>query len=57
MRVSALKAMADVPRAARILQSNVYGWFDRVERGTYRLTEEGGQALSHFTDAVSAFSP
>jgi hypothetical protein len=57
MRVSALKAMADVPRAAGILQANVYGWFDRVERGTYRLTEKGGQALSRFTDAVSAFAP
>jgi hypothetical protein len=49
--------MADVPRAAGILQANVYGWFDRVERGTYRLTEKGGQALSRFTDAVSAFAP
>jgi hypothetical protein len=55
MRVAALRAAAGVPRAARILQHNVYGWFDRIERGTYQLTPEGNQALSRFAEAVSAF--
>ena len=54
MRVSALRAAAEVPRAARILQRNVYGWFDRIERGTYRLTPEGDQALSRFAEAIPA---
>ena len=54
MRVAHLRAAAEVPRAARILQSNVYGWFDRIGRGIYRLTPEGGQALSRFADAVTA---
>ena len=57
MRVGALRAMADVPRAARILQRNVYGWFDRIVRGTYSLTSEGDQALSRFADTVSALAP
>jgi hypothetical protein len=57
MRVRALRNAADVPRAARILQSNVYGWFDRIERGTYRLTPEGDQALRRFAEAIPAFSP
>jgi hypothetical protein len=56
MRVGALRVMAGVPKAARILQRNVYGWFSRIERGTYRLTREGDQALNRFADAVSAFS-
>jgi hypothetical protein len=56
MRVAALRAVAGVPRAARILQRNVYGWFDRIERGTYRLTPEGDQALSRFAEAIPAFS-
>jgi hypothetical protein len=56
MRVAHLRATAEVPGAARILQRNVYGWFDRIERGTYRLTPEGGQALSRFADAVAAFA-
>jgi hypothetical protein len=54
MRLGVLRALARVPRAARILQRNVYGWFDRIERGTYRLTPEGDQALSRFAEAIPA---
>jgi hypothetical protein len=57
MRVGVLRNAAEVPRAARILQSNVYGWFDRIERGTYRLTPEGDQALSRFAEAIPAIPP
>ncbi|MDB5363518.1 MAG: hypothetical protein JWO51_4815 [Rhodospirillales bacterium] len=41
----ALRAQG-VPDAAAILQSNYYGWFERVERGVYRLTEAGRAALT-----------
>ena len=44
MRVGALRAAVEVPGTARILQRNVYGWFNRIERGIYRLTPEGDQA-------------
>ena len=54
MRVGALRAAAEVPRAAHILQSNVYGWFNRIERGIYALTPAGDQALSRFADAIPA---
>jgi len=54
MRLGVLRALAGVPKAARILQRNVYGWFDRIERGTYRLTPEGDQALSRFAEAIPA---
>ena len=37
------------PDAAAILQRNVYGWFERVERGVYRLTEPGEAALKRWT--------
>lgn len=33
------------PDAARILLTNVYGWFERVDRGVYRLTDHGIEAL------------
>jgi len=33
------------PDAATILLRNVYGWFERVERGVYGLTEAGRAAL------------
>ena len=36
---------ATSPDAAKILLRNVYGWFVRVERGVYTLTEEGRAAL------------
>jgi hypothetical protein len=57
MPVGSLRTAAGVPRAARILQRNVYGWFDRIERGTYRLTPEGDQALSRFAEAIPAIPP
>ncbi|MFN3721050.1 MAG: DUF2161 domain-containing phosphodiesterase [Rhizobium rhizophilum] len=37
---------ASVPEAAKILQGNVYGWFERVERGVYGLTPVGLEALA-----------
>ncbi|AHK45450.1 hypothetical protein OV14_a0235 [Ensifer adhaerens OV14] len=33
------------PDAAKILQGNVYGWFERVDRGIYALTGMGAEAL------------
>jgi Putative PD-(D/E)XK phosphodiesterase (DUF2161) len=33
------------PDAAKILQGNVYGWFERIERGVYGLTSSGRVAL------------
>ena len=43
MRPQDLKPVA--PDAGRILSRNVYGWFERVERGFYRLTADGFEAL------------
>jgi hypothetical protein len=36
------------PDAGKILLHNVYGWFDRVERGTYALTDAGHAALKRW---------
>jgi hypothetical protein len=33
------------PDAAKILQGNVYGWFERIETGLYGLTSSGRVAL------------
>jgi len=54
MRVGALRTMAEVPAASLILRRNVYGWFERIDRGIYRLTLRGDQALSRFADAIPA---
>ncbi|QEL26448.1 hypothetical protein FQV39_06765 [Bosea sp. F3-2] len=34
------------PDAQKILRRNVYGWFERSERGVYALTETGHSALA-----------
>jgi len=47
-----LRAFA--PDAAKILQGNVYGWFERIERGLYSLTSSGRTALVTWVDHVSA---
>jgi hypothetical protein len=49
MKVAALRAAADVPRAASILRSDYYGWFERVERGVYAITPTGRRGLEAFT--------
>ena len=38
----------DVPDAGKILLHNVYGWFDRAERGVYVLTDAGRAALKRW---------
>jgi hypothetical protein len=50
MTVAALRQ--DAPNAAKILQRDYYGWFQRVERGTYALSPAGTQGLARFAPAV-----
>ena len=38
------------PDAAKILQGNVYGWFERIERGLYGLTSSDRVALVTWAD-------
>lgn len=37
-----------VPDAGKILLSNVYGWFERLDRGVYGLTDAGREALQRW---------
>jgi hypothetical protein len=38
----------EIPDASKILLHNVYGWFDRAERGIYVLTDAGRAALKRW---------
>jgi hypothetical protein len=49
-RTSQVKAT--VPDGPKILLHNVYGWFDRVERGVYRLTSDGLAALARWPQPI-----
>jgi len=40
-----IKHVTGCERAATILQADAYGWFERVERGVYRITPQGVQGL------------
>jgi len=48
MKVAALREAGRAPKAAQILQADVYGWFERVERGVYAITPKGRQGLVQF---------
>src|SRR5438309_4909062 len=37
-----------IPDAGKILLHNVYGWFDRTERGVYVLTDAGRATLKRW---------
>jgi len=47
--LKALRETGVVPNASRILQRDVYGWFQRVERATYALTERAARDIARFT--------
>lgn len=57
MRLRDLRAITGVEGAAPILQRNVYGWFARMARGTYGLTDAGRAALAEFADALTGLGP
>jgi hypothetical protein len=42
--------------AGSLLRDNVYGWFAKVEKGIYRLTSAGEQALQEYTDITSVWA-
>lgn len=48
MAPKAMRAAADVPNATKILQSDHYGWFERIERGVYGITPKGRAGLEQF---------
>ena len=46
----------DIPDAGKILLHNVYGWFDRAERGIYVLTDAGHAALKRWPQQPPDFA-
>ena len=48
MKVSAVRAAGEASNVGAILRDDVYGWFERVERGIYAITPKGRQGLEQF---------
>lgn len=49
-------AITGYSRSGTTLRDNYYGWFERVERGKYRLRPEGAAALSEYHDVISEWA-
>jgi hypothetical protein len=56
-RVCDVVAATQVARAASIFRSDVYGWFEKVDRGIYATTPKAQAALSTYADVVAAIVP
>ncbi len=41
-----------VPTATSIMRNNVYGWFKKVEKGVYALTDAGRKGLADWGDVI-----
>ncbi|AJS59640.1 DUF2161 domain-containing phosphodiesterase [Paenibacillus sp. IHBB 10380] len=51
-----LRNLTGLSNASSILQNNYYGWFERISRGRYVLTDVGIAALEQYVDVLEACS-
>jgi hypothetical protein len=51
-----LRELGTGTKTLSILSSNFYGWFERVERGIYRITQQGSEELKAYPHVVSRFA-
>lgn len=49
----ALRAYTQRKKVVDILQKNHYGWFRRVRRGVYGITDAGREALDRYGDVIA----
>lgn len=47
-----LRNYTKTKKVTRLLQDNYYGWFERLERGVYTITEQGKQALIDYAEII-----
>jgi hypothetical protein len=52
LKASVVRDRTGVTRAAPILRDNHYGWFERVSRGHYGLSERGRTELADWSEAL-----
>lgn len=51
-----VRAMTGCPNASHILRDNTYGWFARVQKGVYRLTDFGAAALLEYAEVAAVWT-
>lgn len=50
-----LRAMRTGPKTLSILSSNFYGWFRRVSRGVYDITQKGREEINQYPELLSYY--
>lgn len=53
LTVAEIRERTGVQRAGPLLLRDVYGWFQKVERGRYAVSVEGAAALGAYADVVA----
>jgi hypothetical protein len=54
MKAAAVRDATGVKKAGTILRDDVYGWFEKIARGTYALSPAGRAALVRYADVLAA---
>nr|WP_294528751.1 DUF2161 family putative PD-(D/E)XK-type phosphodiesterase [uncultured Rhodopila sp.] len=54
LQAAAVRDATGIATAGAVLRNNVYGWFEKIARGTYVLTPTGQAALEQYADVVAA---
>ena len=51
-KASEVAKQTGVPRARNIMADDHYGWFERAERGIYRITPKGAAAAGEYASEL-----
>ena len=54
MKAAAVRDATGVLKASTILRDDVYGWFEKIARGTYAIAPGGQTALAQYADVLTA---
>jgi len=54
MKAAAVRDAAGVRTASAVLRNDVYGWFQKVGRGTYNIAPAGRSALGRYAEVLAA---
>jgi hypothetical protein len=53
-QAAAVRDATSVKNASAIMRDNVYGWFQKVGRGTYDISADGCAALEQYGEVLRA---
>lgn len=51
-----IRALSNIEKARDILYANYYGWFERLDTGTYGIRAEGYAALKEYAEIIKALA-